>query len=93
VKHFNGTMRRDLLNVEDFDSLLEARVLVRRLEPRVQHAATTSRTRSDDTTRIRSVAQCGSAMMVVRRSHSGPVDGVRISSRFGSPEVEIVRAP
>lgn len=28
VERFNGTMRRDLLDVEEFDSLLEARVLV-----------------------------------------------------------------
>jgi transposase InsO family protein len=28
VERFNGTMRRDLLNVEEFDSVLEARVLV-----------------------------------------------------------------
>jgi transposase InsO family protein len=28
VERFNGTMRRDLLDVEDFDSVLEARVLV-----------------------------------------------------------------
>jgi transposase InsO family protein len=28
VERFNGTMRRDLLDVEEFDSVLEARVLV-----------------------------------------------------------------
>ena len=28
VERFNGTMRRDLLDVEEFDSLLEARVLI-----------------------------------------------------------------
>jgi transposase InsO family protein len=28
VERFNGTMRRDLLNVEEFESILEARVLV-----------------------------------------------------------------
>jgi transposase InsO family protein len=28
VERFNGTMRRDLLNIEEFDTITEARVLV-----------------------------------------------------------------
>jgi transposase InsO family protein len=48
VERFNGTMRDEKLNGEEFDSALQARVVLQALDHRVQPAQTPSRARDED---------------------------------------------
>ena len=77
VERFNGSMRDELLNGEEFDSLLEARVVIRNWIDEYNCLRPLPWPRPDDTSRLRRRLQSGKQMRVTTHTPPGPVHPTR----------------